>query len=486
MAKQVKQYVVAIDAGTTSVRVVMYNNSLKVVRSSQQEFAQHYPQPGWVEHDAEQIWRVTERLLNRVIQGRQKQVASIGITNQRETVVVWNTVSGKPIHRAIVWQDRRTADACARLRRRGHEPLIQGKTGLVLDPYFSGSKIAWLLDAVSGARAKARAGLLKAGTIDSWLVWKLTNGVVHATDYTNASRTMLLNVRTRQWDTQLCRLLRVPKQMLPTVLNSGDDYGSYNGIPITGVVGDQQAALFGQGGVTRGSCKNTYGTGCFLLMNVGKRFVRSRNGLLTTLALDAQGRSVYALEGSVFMGGALIQWLRDEMEILQRSSDAGRVATSVPDSHGVVIVPAFTGLGAPYWKPEARGVITGLTRGANWRHIVRAAEEAIAFQVMDVVHAMEKDAGVRLKELTVDGGAARDDFLLQFQADLLRRPVVRPADLETTARGAAMLAGLYIGFWSSGQVQRMMRVNKRFMPKMKQAEVLKSQALWLNAIQHIV
>lgn len=497
MASAQKKYIIAIDAGTTSVRVVCYDQKLHVVDSAQQEFTQYYPQPGWVEHDAQEIWAVTEKLLNKVLRGRCDQVASIGITNQRETTVVWNARTGKPIHKAIVWQCRRTAEYCTRLgKRKGVRQKIQSKTGLILDAYFSATKLRWLLreyvtkkKAVAQkrgskfSRSKALADL-RFGTIDTWLLWNLTSGEVHATDFTNASRTMLYNIRKHRWDADLLKLFGVPKHVLPEVRNSGDNFGVYKGIPITAMIGDQQSALFGQGGFSRGDAKNTYGTGCFLLMNIGKSYKKSKNGLLTTLTPDATGKPVYALEGSVFIGGAIVQWLRDELQIISNSAEVQQLAIEAGDNHGVYIVPAFAGLGAPYWNQEARGVITGLTRGAGRKHIARAAEEAIAYQVHDLVRAMEQDAGTRLQHLIVDGGATRDDFLMQFQADMLQAVIDRPVDKESTARGAVMMAGLHAGVWkSAAAVQRLQKLDKRFKPKMAKDKAKKLLLGWKNAVQ---
>jgi glycerol kinase len=474
-----KRFVVVIDAGTTSVRVFCYDQRLRVVSRAQQEFTQHFPRPGWVEHDAAEIWRVTQRLLDRVLRGRAQAVAAIGITNQRETTVVWNRRTGRPIWKAIVWQCRRTADECERLKLSGVEPLVRRKTGLVCDAYFSGTKIQWILKQV-----RVRSRDLAFGTIDSWLIWNLTGGAVHTTDPTNASRTMLYNIRRHHWDTELADLLDVPLEILPEVRGSGEWFGDYRGIPILAVIGDQQAALYGQGCRQPGQAKNTYGTGCFLLMNVGDRFVPSHHGLLTTLAVGAGERPVYALEGSVFMGGALIQWLRDQLGVIATPAETEQLARSVPDSHGVTIVPAFAGLGAPYWDQQARGLITGLTRGADRRHIARAGLEAIAFQVTDLVAAMEEDSGLRLKRLAVDGGAAANNFLLQFQADLLGRPVVRPLDAEATARGAALLAGRAAGLVQRAPEARPEKrpIGREFRPAITAKQRRAAQSRWQAAV----
>ncbi len=474
-----KDQIVAIDAGTTSIRVLCYDKHLSVVAKAQQEFAQHFPSPGLVEHDAEEIWRITKRLLDRVLRGRLNRVAGIGITNQRETTVLWNSHTGKPTHRALVWQDKRTTSHCQRLRQQGREALIRRRTGLVLDSYFSATKLSWLLK-----RHRGRPDNLLFGTIDSWLIWKLTEGRVHATDCTNASRTLLYNIHSKRWDPELLKLFRIPASVLPEVKKSADDFGSYRGIPITGVAGDQQAALFGQGGWQAGDAKNTYGTGCFLLFNTGQKYIYSKSGLLTTLTPGPNGEPVYALEGSVFIGGAVVQWLRDQLGVIKSSAEIEQRASSVKDTNGVYLVPAFAGLGAPHWDQEARGTITGLTRGASMEHIIRAAEESIAFQVADLITAMEGDAGLPIKELFVDGGAARDNFLMQFQADITRRKIIRPADLETTVKGAAMLAGLPVGLWSGPEAITKNRVvDRSFSPKMKPALARKKRAGWDKAIQ---
>ncbi len=449
--------VLSIDAGTTGITVTLYDDQARVVRQVESEFPQVYPQPGWVEHDPEEIWRVTERLISEI----GTKAAAIGITNQRETTVVWNRETGKPIHNAIVWQCRRTAPMCERLRP--HERVFRRKTGLVLDAYFSGTKIAWLLDHVPGARAAAKAGRLAFGTIDSWLVWKRTGGRVHATDPTNASRTLLFDIEKKIWDEELCELLRVPRSMLPEVRPSTSDFGA----GIRGIAGDQQAALYGQGCVSRGQMKNTYGTGCFLLANTGTRRISSRNGLVSTLACGPRGESVYALEGSVFVAGAVVQWLRDSLRIIGTSSEVEDLACSVSSSQGVYVVPAFVGLGAPYWDMSARGAILGLTRGSGRGEIARAALESIAYQTRDVVEAMREDTGVSLRELRVDGGATVNALLMQFQADLLGCRVVRPRNVETTSLGAAFLAGVGAGLWSSSDLEKLGAVDRVFEPRMK-------------------
>ncbi len=438
--------IVAIDQGTTGTTVLVFDRWGRVVGRAYSEFTQHYPKPGWVEHDPEEIWRVTLRVLRQACRRARVQardVVALGITNQRETTVLWERRSGRPVHRAIVWQDRRTSSFCEELRARGLEDLVRRKTGLVLDPYFAGTKLHWLLEHVPRAAARAHAGELAFGTIDTWLIWKLTGGAVHATDPTNASRTLLYDIHAGAWDLELCDLLGVPAGVLPEVRPSSGDFGMSAGsvlgtpVPITGVAGDQQAALFGQGCVESGMAKNTYGTGCFLLLNTGAEPVASRHGLLTTVACDARGGRAYALEGSVFIAGAAIQWLRDGLGLVKKAAESERLARSVDSTLGVYLVPAFVGLGAPHWDAEARGALLGLTRGVTRAHVVRAALEALAYQARDVVDAMAADAGSHLSMLRVDGGAAANDFLMQFQADVLGVPVDRPRVVETTAMGAA-------------------------------------------------
>ncbi|MGF1908490.1 glycerol kinase GlpK [Vibrio kasasachensis] len=449
-----KKYIVALDQGTTSSRAIVFDHNAHIVSVSQREFTQIYPQAGWVEHDPLEIYATQSATLSEAIAKAEissDEIASIGITNQRETTVVWDKNTGKPLYNAIVWQCRRTTEICDSFAEAGFEQLIQQKTGLVLDPYFSASKIRWILDNVPKARVQAENGELLFGTIDTWLMWKMTQGQVHATDYTNASRTMLFNIDSKTWDHQLLSLFGIPISMMPEVKSSSTLYGHAliggSSVPISGVVGDQQAALFGQKCTKPGQVKNTYGTGCFLLMNTGDKKVRSTNGLLTTLACDEFGAPVYALEGSVFMGGASIQWLRDELKLLTHAKQSQAMANEVESSNGVYVVPAFTGLGAPYWDPRARGTIVGLTRGVSANHIVRATLESIAYQSKDVLDAMLADAKVSLDSLKVDGGAVSNDFLMQFQADVLQTEVHRPHVRETTAMGAAYLAGLSVGFW---------------------------------------
>jgi glycerol kinase len=468
--------VVAIDQGTTGTTVLVLDKRGGVVARAYSEFTQHYPKPGWVEHDPEEIWRVTVKVLRQAVKRarlRARDVAAIGITNQRETTVLWDRKTGRPVHHAIVWQDRRTASVCDGLKTAGHEALVRARTGLVLDPYFSGTKLRWLLDHVRGARDRAATGALAFGTIDTWLLWKLTGGAVHATDPTNASRTLLFDIHARAWDPELLGILDVPASVLPVVRPSSGRFGDTipelvgAPVPVAGIAGDQQAALFGQGCVAPGSAKNTYGTGCFLLLNTGDRAVASRSGLVTTVACDATGGIAYALEGSVFIAGAAIQWLRDGLGFMKKAAESEKLARRVDSTLGVYLVPAFVGLGAPYWDAEARGALVGLTRGVTREHVVRAALESLAYQTRDVVDAMAEDAGTRLAELRVDGGAAANDFLMQFQADLLGVPVERPRIVETTAMGAAALAGLAVGFWGSpGELARARQVDRRFRPRM--------------------
>jgi glycerol kinase len=485
-------YILSLDQGTTSSRAIVFDHDASIRAVGQLEFPQIFPRPGWVEHDPNEIWAtqvaVATEALGRAHLG-PRDIAAIGITNQRETTVVWDRETGAPVYNAIVWQDRRTADFCERLKRDGHEGLVRERTGLVIDAYFSGSKVAWILDNVAGARARAEAGKLAFGTIDSWLVWKLTNGATHITDVTNASRTMLFNINTLTWDEDLLKLLRVPASMLPETRQSSELYGRASttlgvpDVPIAGIAGDQQAALFGQMCVSPGLTKNTYGTGCFLLQNTGERPVASRNRLLATVAWQVGGTTLYALEGSVFIGGAVVQWLRDGLGIIKKSSDVEALAKSVADNGGVYLVPAFAGLGAPHWDAYARGTIIGITRGTTAGHIARAAVESIAFQVADLLEAVGDDAGIDLRELRVDGGAATNDALLQFQADLLGVAVTRPQVTETTALGAAYLAGLAVGFWeSTDALARHWRADKRFEPSMAPAAAAARRAEWREAL----
>jgi len=485
-------YILALDQGTTSSRAIVFDHDGAIVALAQKEFPQIFPTPGWVEHDPREIWTsqiaVAVEALGRA-QVRPGDIAAIGITNQRETAVVWDRETGEPVHNAIVWQDRRTAEFCDKLKADGHEELVRSRTGLVIDAYFSGSKIRWILDNVPGARKRAEAGKLAFGTVDSWLVWKLTNGGTHITDVSNASRTMLFNINTLQWDPELLRLLDVPASMLPDVRASSEVYGRVSttlgvaDVPIAGIAGDQQAALFGQMCVSPGLTKNTYGTGCFLLQNTGTRPVPSANRLVTTVAWKIGDRTEYALEGSVFIGGAVVQWLRDGLGLIVRSPDVERLAASVADNGGVYLVPAFAGLGAPHWDPYARGLMVGITRGTTSGHVARAALESIAYQVDDLLDAVSRDSGITLSELRVDGGASTNDALLQFQADLLGVAVVRPAVTETTALGAAYLAGLAVGFWSSAdEIAGQWRADRRFEPVMSRADAARLRERWREAV----
>jgi glycerol kinase len=486
-------YILALDEGTTSARAIVFDAAGGIRAVAQREFTQHFPQPGWVEHDAEEIWSRQLMVAQEAIQQakvRPGDIAAIGITNQRETAVVWERQSGRPIANAIVWQDRRTAPLCARLKADGCEPMIQEKTGLVIDAYFSASKVAWMLDNVPGARQQAEAGQLAFGTIDTWLIWKLTNGERHITDASNASRTMLLNIHTGRWDEELLRLFKIPASMLPEVRASSEVYGQtaaahgLGSIAIAGIAGDQQAALFGQACHAPGQTKTTYGTGCFMLQCTGTKAMPSRQRMLTTVAWKVGGTLTYALEGSVFIGGAVVQWLRDGLGLIASSTEVGALARSVPDNGGVFFVPAFAGLGAPHWDPDARGLLIGLTRGTTKGHIARAALESIAFQVADLVEAMRRDSGLALPEMRVDGGATRADLLMQFQADLLGVPLVRPVVTETTALGAAYLAGLAVGFWKNvGEIGQQQKIEKRFTPQMSPREAEQRRSRWKEAVE---
>ncbi len=486
-----KQYVLALDQGTTSSRSILFDRDGQIVAEAQQEFTQHFPQLGWVEHDAEEIWATQQATIAEVMrtaQVRLADVAAVGITNQRETTVLWERATGKPVANAIVWQDRRTAAHCEQLRADGAEPEVTTRTGLLLDPYFSGTKLAWLLDKVPGARQRAAKGELCFGTIDSWLAWKLTGGAHHITDVSNASRTLLLNLRTGDWDDWMLNLLGIPRACLPKVLPSSLPAGISAHIegaelPLGGLVGDQQAALFGQTCFTPGMAKNTYGTGCFLLLHVGNEPLASKHRLLTTIAASP-GKLEYALEGSVFTGGATVQWLRDGLGIIEKASDIEALASSVADHGGVYLVPAFTGLGSPYWDPHARGLMIGITRGTTRGHIARAAIEAIAFQSAELLRCMTADAGLPLKELRVDGGASRNDLMMQFQADLLGVPVVRPKVTETTALGAAYLAGLASGFWQSrDELRANWQIDRRFEPRMSRDQAAARIHEWNRALE---
>jgi len=478
-------HILSLDEGTTSARAILFDEHGAIRSVAQKEFAQHFPQPGWVEHDAEEIWATQLAVAIEAMRG-VKDVAAIGITNQRETTLIWDRETGKPVGNAIVWQDRRTEPLCAKLRADGCESLIRERTGLVIDAYFSGSKIAWILDNVSGTRARAEAGKLAFGTIDSWLVWKLTGGKTHVTDASNASRTMVFNIHTGQWDDELLKLLNIPRSMLPEVRSSSEVYAEASvpelaGIPVAGIAGDQQAALFGQLCLSPGQTKTTYGTGCFMLQNTGTTPVESKNRLLTTIANRMGGKTSYALEGSVFVGGAVVQWLRDGLGIIKSSAEIEQLATSVPNSGGVFMVPAFTGLGTPHWDANARGLIVGITRGTTKAHIARAALESIAFQVADLFDAMNADAGLKATEMRVDGGAASDDFLMQFQADLLGVPLVRPTVSETTALGAAYLAGLAVGVWKKPEdLISQQQIAQKYEPH---GQVIRAREQWHRALE---
>ncbi len=488
------KYILALDQGTSSSRAIVFDHEGNICSVAQMEFTQYFPQPGWVEHNPMEIWSseaavIAEAITKVGING--KAIAAIGITNQRETTIVWDAETGIPVHNAIVWQDRRTSAFCDELKARGLVDKIREKTGLIIDAYFSGTKIKWILDNVPGAREKAEAGKLRFGTVDSWLVWQLTRGEVHVTDVTNASRTMLFNINTLEWDKELLELLDIPLSMMPAVKSSSEVYGHTkttifaHEVPIAGIAGDQQAALFGQMCTDPGAVKNTYGTGCFLLMNTGTKPILSRNNLLTTIAWKIGNTVNYALEGSIFVGGSVVQWLRDGLGIIRSSSEIEALAATVPDNGGVYFVPALTGMGAPYWDQYAHGVICGITRGTTAAHIARAALEGIAFQTMDIVRAMEKDAGVPLAELKVDGGASRNNLMMQFQADILGANVVRPVVTETTAMGAAYLAGLAVGYWESlDEIKAQWQVERSFQPT--GADMTPAKEGWADAINRTV
>ncbi len=486
-------YVLAIDQGTTSTRAIIFDKGANIVSRAQQEFPQIYPRPGWVEHSPQDIIGSTMAVISEALARANlsaRDINAIGITNQRETTLVWDKKTGKPVYNAIVWQCRRTAEYCESLKRDGFSEKIYNKTGLVPDAYFSATKIKWILDNVDGARARAERGELAFGTVDSYLLWQLSKGKIFATDYTNASRTMLFNIHTLKWDAELLRLFDIPESMLPEVKPSSCLYGYTDArlfaspVPICGVAGDQQAALFGQLCANEGDVKNTYGTGCFLLMNTGKKAVKSQNGLVTTLGATADGKPCYVLEGSVFVGGAIVQWLRDEMKLISSSADSETQAVKVKDSGGVYVVPALTGLGAPYWNSAARGTITGITRGTTREHIIRAALEGIAYEVCDLVQAMEKDAGVKIMRLAVDGGACNNNFLMQFQSDILNCTAVRPKIAETTALGAAYLAGLNAGCWSGlDEIKNNFAVEREFVPAMDGAERIALLDGWREAVK---
>lgn len=486
-------YVLALDQGTTSSRALIFDRQGRIRAQAQQEFPQHYPASGWVEHDPADLWETTRRVAITAVADANltaRDIAAIGLTNQRETTLLWDRATGKPVAPAIVWQDRRTAPLCAKLKAAGHEGKFRRKTGLLLDPYFSGTKLNWLLDHVRGARRRASRGELAFGTVDTWLLWQLTGGRIHATDATNASRTLLYNLHTGEWDAELLKLLNIPREVLPTIGSCSQNYGNVSaipaleGIPITGIAGDQHAALFGQACFRPGMAKNTYGTGCFLLLNTGPKPVVSKHQLLTTLAWKIGDRTDYALEGSVFIGGAAVQWLRDGLGLIARSSDIEELARRVPDSGGVFLVPAFTGLGAPHWDASARGALLGITRGTTAAHVARATIESIAFQVTDLLAAMEADAGLRLRELRVDGGATVNQDLLQFQSDLLRKPVVRPRTTETTALGAAYLAGLAVGYWQNrDEIAELWEADRTYRPAAPAGKMRRLHADWQRAVE---
>ncbi|MVZ66840.1 glycerol kinase GlpK [Sphingobacterium sp. DK4209] len=489
-----KEYIIALDQGTTSSRAILFNKKGEIVNISQKEFQQIYPKSGWVEHDPQEIWSSQLAVLTEVLAKSKTKldtIKGIGITNQRETTVVWNRRTGEPIYNAIVWQDRRTADYCAQLVKDGHLESVQQKTGLLIDSYFSATKIKWILDHVKGARKLAERGELAFGTIDTWLIWNLTDGKTHVTDVSNASRTMLYNINTLSWDEELLALFDIPASVLPEVKSSSEIYGETSGdlgsrqIPIAGIAGDQQAALFGQMCLKKGMAKNTYGTGCFLLMNVGNKPVYSKNKLVTTIGWKIGKEVVYALEGSVFIGGAVVQWLRDELKIIKKSSDIEALATSVDSTDGVYLVPAFAGLGAPHWDANARGTIFGISRGTSDAHIARAALESIAYQTYDILKAMESDSSTKIKELRVDGGATQNNFLMQFQADILKTSVVRPKVTETTAMGAAFLAGLAVGFWKDvAEIEGLWKEDKLISPS-KTAKLANNLKEWNRAVKAV-
>ncbi len=488
------QYILSLDAGTTSVRAIVFDQEGLICAAAQKEIRQIFPQPGWVEQDPQEIWftqvAVAVEALGRA-RIRPSDIAGLGITNQRETTVVWDRKTGDAVYNAIVWQDRRTAEACDELRAAGHDKEISKRTGLLLDSYFSGTKIAWILDNVPGVRARAEAGELLFGTIDTWLIWKMTSGHnIHVTDPSNASRTLLYNIHTGEWDEKLLKMLRIPASLLPEVRTSSEVYGEVSTslglqkVPIAGIAGDQQSALFGQMCVHPGQTKSTYGTGCFLLQNLGTKPITSRNRLLTSAACQIGKKREFALEGSVFIGGAVVQWLRDGLRLVRSADEVNLLANSTPDNGGVYLVPAFTGLGAPHWDPYARGTIIGITRDTSAAHIARAALEGVAYQVADLIDAMHADTGKRLKELRVDGGASRSEFMMQFQANLLQIPIVRPAVTETTALGAAYLAGLAVGYWkSAGSITKQWQIEKVFEPKMSRSQVDELRSQWNEALE---
>ncbi|MED4651300.1 glycerol kinase GlpK [Bacillus pseudomycoides] len=489
-----KKYILSLDQGTTSSRAILFNKEGKIVHSAQKEFTQHFPKPGWVEHNAQEIWGSILAVIATCLSEadvKPEQIAGIGITNQRETVVVWDKETGKPVYNAIVWQSRQTAEICDELKEKGYSDMVREKTGLLIDAYFSGTKVKWILDNVEGAREKAERGELLFGTIDTWLVWKLSGGKAHVTDYSNASRTLMFNIHDLQWDDELLDMLEVPKSMLPEVRQSSEvyahtvDYHFFNqNIPIAGIAGDQQAALFGQACFGEGMAKNTYGTGCFMLMNTGEKAVASEHGLLTTIAWGLNGKVEYALEGSIFVAGSAIQWLRDGMRMFKDASESEEYASRVESTDGVYVVPAFVGLGTPYWDSEVRGAVFGVTRGTTKEHFIRATLESLAYQTKDVLCAMEADSGIELKTLRVDGGAVKNNFLMQFQSDMLDVPVERPEVNETTALGAAYLAGLAVGYWENqDEIKAQWNMDKRFAPAMEAETSEELYAGWKKAIE---
>ena len=491
-----RSVILAIDQGTTGSRAILYNKRGRVLASAYQEFRQHYPKPGWVEHDPEEIWKSVLNVISGALSRAglsSSRIAAIGITNQRETAILWNKKTSRPIYPAIVWQDRRTASLCEALKKQGHEKKFRSKTGLVLDPYFSGTKIRWILDHVPGARKKAVRGEILFGTIDSWILWKLTGGKSHATDFTNASRTLLFNIRKRTWDNELLRILKIPSTILPQALKSGALFGKTavpgilkEGIPIHSIMGDQQAALYGQACYQAGDAKNTYGTGCFVMMNLGPKRRKPPFGLLETLACDKSGRPVYALEGAVFIAGAAVQWLRDGLGFFKKAAETEKMIRKISDTGGVIVVPAFAGLGSPYWNPNVRGMITGLTRGTTRGHIVRAVLESIAHQSADVIEPMKASAGGHLSFLKVDGGVTRNHFLMQFQADLLGVPILVSEISESTAWGAAKLAGRASGAWGAGNALDQGRRYRRFTPRMKRAQSASLRGAWKKEIRRLL
>jgi glycerol kinase len=489
-----KEFILALDQGTTSSRAILFNHAGEIVDQSQMEFKQYFPQPGWVEHDPLEIWSSVLSVISQVLSKKgisSKQIAAVGITNQRETTVVWDKNTGEPIHKAIVWQSRQTAEICEELKVRGYEEMVKEKTGLLIDPYFAGTKVKWILDHVEGAREQANKGELMFGTIDTWLIWKLSGGKAHVTDYTNASRTLLYNIHELSWDEELLDMLAIPRSMLPKVKSSSEVYAYTfdrfffgEEVPIAGAAGDQHAALFGQACFEQGMAKNTYGTGCFMLMNTGEEAVKSENGLLTTIAWGIDGKVQYALEGSIFVAGSAVQWLRDGLRMLKSASDSEAYAERVPSTDGVYVVPAFVGLGTPYWDSDVRGAVFGLTRGTEKEHFIRATLESLAYQTNDVLTAMEADSGLTLKKLRVDGGAVKNNFLMQFQSDILGASVERPVVNETTALGAAYLAGLAVGFWKDqSEITEQWKVDQCFEPTMDKEEQGKLYDGWKKAVQ---